>query len=293
MSASLNIASLPKLLRVKQWIKNGFVFAPLLFSLKFTDLSEVLLSLFAFIAFCFASSFVYIINDISDRKADAAHPKKRRRPIASRKVSVSFAVLADALCFSLCCLSLYLLSEQKVSIMIAAYIALNLLYSWRLKHIPLIDVFSIAFGFVLRIYAGAYAIGAIVSGYMFMVTLFISMFLALGKRKAELAKLGVATRRSLAGYKTAAIDQYITLFAAAVIISYSLYALDQDTVSRFGNALIYSVVFVIYGICRYMAELDGSANYDDPTDNLYRDKSLMLVCAAYAAYVIAAALWAV
>ena len=274
-----------KLLRVKQWVKNGFVLVPLVFSLQFTRIDAITKAGVAFFTFCLVSSFIYIINDIIDRDADAKHPKKRHRPLASGAVSIPLAIFMDILCLTGTGALLVYLGVGKVTVAIVSYIITNLLYSWKLKHIPLLDVFCIAFGFVLRVYAGAYAVDTFVSGYLFMVMMFISLFLALGKRKAEMANLGWETRKSLDSYSGTTIDKYLTILADAVIISYALYTLDSDTLARFGNRLIYSVVFVIYGMFRYMAELDKSSDYDDPTDNLYKDKVLIAVCVMYAVYV--------
>ena len=271
-----------KLLRVKQWIKNGFVFVPLIFSMSFLSVS-IINSAIAFFAFCFASSFIYIINDIADRNADALHPKKKLRPIASGKISVPLAIMIDILCLTTSvALALYL-GQWKVGAVVAGYIILNLFYSWKLKHIALIDVFCIAFGFILRVYAGAYAVGVTVSSFLFLVMLFVSLFLAFGKRKSELSK---RTRRVLSGYKKETIDKYLTLLAGAVIVSYALYTLDPNTLLKFGNRLIYSVIFVVYGIFRYMAELDKSDSYDDPTDNLYKDKMLIATCVILVSYIV-------
>jgi hypothetical protein len=116
--------------------------------------------------------------------------------------------------------------------------------------------------------------------------LFLSLFLAFGKRKAEMAKVGTKARATLNKYMAATVDKYLTIFAGAVIISYALYTLDPLVSARFGNRLVYSVVFVIYGVLRYMAELDRSGDYDDPTENLYKDRPLILACAAYSIYIL-------
>jgi len=278
------------LFRVKQWIKNGFVLVPLVFALQFEDWRCLCRTFAAFLAFCFVSSFIYIINDIADRKVDAAHPKKSKRPIASGKISIPAAAVAGLLCLFITAGLTAWLGDSRFLFAVSGYVALNLLYSWRLKYVQLVDVFCIAFGFVLRVYAGAYAISVPVSSFLFMVMLFLSLFLALGKRKSELINSidsGTSSRKILSGYSGATIDKYITLLASAVIISYALYTLDASTLAKFGNRLIYSVVFVIYGIFRYMAQLDKSGDYDDPTDNLYGDNALIAVCVAFMAYILA------
>ena len=190
------IKQIIKLIRVKQWIKNAFVLAPLLFSLNFMNVEPVIKAALAFFAFSFTASVVYVMNDILDRKKDALHPKKKNRPIASGKISVKQALfivvgllIADAVC--LCCLPI------KTALTILIYVLINILYSFRLKHIVLVDVFIIAIGFILRVYAGAYAISVPVSSYIFMTTLFVSLFLGFTKRKMELQNSGATTRKVL------------------------------------------------------------------------------------------------
>ncbi|MFI3173490.1 MAG: UbiA family prenyltransferase [Eubacteriales bacterium] len=186
-----------KLIRIKQWVKNAFVLAPLLFSLKFTDLTANINAILAFFSFCFISSVVYVINDICDRKRDAIHPKKKHRPIASGIISPFVAKIIAIILCCLTCLLLYLLDSTKTSIVILLYVLINILYSWKLKHIVLIDVLIIAVGFIFRLYAGSYAIDVPVSSFIFMTTLFLSLFLGFTKRKGELLRSGLDAREVL------------------------------------------------------------------------------------------------
>ncbi|GHS88624.1 decaprenyl-phosphate phosphoribosyltransferase [Campylobacterota bacterium] len=272
---------------MKQWIKNIFVFVPLIFSLQFMQLDSVINAGMAFMAFCFASSFIYIINDTIDRKNDARHPKKKFRPIASGEISVTAAICIAIFCILICGFILAYIDDAKTIAVIALYIVLNLLYSWKLKHIPLIDVICIAFGFILRVYAGAYAIGVTVSSYLYLTMLFLSMFLAFGKRKSEILRISAVSRKSLEGYSVAIIDKYLSILCSAVIISYALYTMDANIIARFDtNRLIYSEIFIVYGMLRYLGELERSSDFDDPTDNLYRDKPLIAVGFLYAIYIL-------
>lgn len=277
-----------KLIRVKQWVKNSFVLAPLLFSLKFTEVNAIISAGLAFAAFCFVSSVVYVINDILDRKKDALHFKKKNRPIASGRISPLCGIIIASVLFILSLVSLLLLGNAKVSMVIGIYIVMNILYSYKLKQLILIDVFIIAFGFILRVYAGAYAIEVPVSSFIFMTTLFLSLFLGYTKRKGELICNGSEGRAVLEKYSLKIIDQYIIISATLTIMCYALYTLEPSTIARFStNRLIYSVIFVIYGILRYIHILSKDEIIEDPTEILYKDKGLIGVCILYVLYVLA------
>lgn len=276
-----------KLIRVKQWIKNAFVLIPLFFSLKFTELSFCLSALFAFFIFCFASSFVYVLNDIMDREKDKLHPKKKYRPLAFGALSVSFACLLLAVLFIIILFFLLMLNDEKIFFIVCLYLGMNILYSVKVKHLVLADVFVIALGFILRVYAGAYAIDVPVSSFLFMTTFFLSLFLAFSKRKSELCKSGEKTRSVLKNYSSEIINQYIIISAGLTILCYSLYTLEPHTIERFGtNRLIYSVFFVTYGIFRYMYLLNFLEEIEDPTEAIYTDKGLFLTCVGFCAYIL-------
>ena len=239
-----------------------------------------------FLAFSFTASVVYVMNDILDRKKDALHPKKKNRPIASGAISVKQALfivagllIADILC--LFCLPI------KTALTILLYVLINILYSFRLKHIVLIDVFIIAIGFILRVYAGAYAIAVPVSSYIFMTTLFVSLFLGFTKRKMELQHSGATTRKVLKNYSDNMVTQYIVISVALTIMCYALYTLEPSTIERCGtNRLIYSVIFVIYGMFRYLYILDKYKDVEDPTENVLKDKGLISICLLYVLYIL-------
>lgn len=276
-----------KLIRIKQWIKNAFVLAPLLFSLQFTDMKSVVHAFEAFFAFSFAASAHYIFNDIMDKDKDAHHPQKKNRPIASGTISIfqALLVLLLLICGTIACL--WSLNQIKTAVTIALYLLMNLIYSWKFKNFVLLDVFMIAFGFVLRIYAGAYAIGVSVSSFIFMTTLFLSLFLGFTKRKGELIRHGTASRVVLKEYGTEMLSAFIIATMALTIMSYAMWTLESNTLANFGtHRMVYSLVFVIYGLFRYLYVLDKYANSEDPTENLYKDKALLLCCVAYVIYVI-------
>ena len=232
--------------------------------------------------FCFI--FYYIINDIIDRKADALHGKKSKRPIASGKISILVAVFCCLLCLITSFALVLTFSNEKVALCISLYIVLNLLYSTYLKNIPIVDIFCIAFGFILRVFAGSFAICVETSGLLFMFTLFLSLFLASSKRKAELMKYGSSARKSLSGQSVHTLEKFQGVLAGATIVSYALYSLTPSIVVKFGDKLIYSIIFVIFGIFRYIEQSDKSAIYEDPTDNLYNDKVLAICIMMYIVY---------
>lgn len=245
-----------KLFRVSQWIKNLFVFVPLLFSLHLFEEAYLTTAIRAFVTFCFASSFVYIINDIVDREADNAHPDKKNRPIASGKVSVKLALFLAGLLLVLIIL-LMLTFNSVFNIAVTGFLVLNMFYSFSFKHIVILDVFSIAAGFSLRVLAGAFAIDVEISSWLILTTMFISLFLGVMKRHSELAisaeNSNSNTRKVLQDYNIDFANQMATVAAAGVIICYALYTVAARTISVFGTEnLIYTTPFVVFGIFRYM-----------------------------------------
>lgn len=245
-----------QLLRIPQWIKNLFVFVPLLFSLHLFNKEYLLKSFEGFIIFCLASSLIYIINDIIDLEADAAHPKKKLRPLPSGKISVKNAWLTAFIIF-LVIVILALFAPNHFLYFLAGFVVLNVLYTFYLKHVVILDVFSIAAGFSIRVLAGAAIIEVPVSSWLILTTMFISLFLGIMKRHSELEQVtgqeGAATRKVLAEYSLTFTNQMATIAAAGVIICYALYTVSQRTVSVFGTEnLIYTTPFVVFGIFRYM-----------------------------------------
>jgi 4-hydroxybenzoate polyprenyltransferase len=245
-----------RLLRVPQWIKNLFVFVPLMFSLHLFEADYFIPTLNAFIIFCLASSFIYIINDIIDVKADAAHPKKKFRPLPSGKISKQSAWIAAIVIFLLLIL-LSFYSAIEFIYFLVSFILLNIIYSMYFKHIVILDVFSIAAGFTIRVLGGAAIIDVPVSSWLILTTMFISLFLGVMKRHSELEQITeldtTPTRRVLAEYSLTFTNQMATVAAAGVIICYALYTVSQRTVSVFGTEnLIYTTPFVVFGIFRFM-----------------------------------------
>lgn len=264
-----------RLIRPKQWIKNLFVFAPLVFARELFDPSRVLVACRAFFVFSLAASVVYIINDIVDAPADRAHPEKRHRPIASGIIPVPQALLLLGLLGAGGTL-LLLGMPLKFAFAVSVYVGINLLYSVRLKDIVLLDVFIVAAGFMLRVLGGAFAISVQVSSWLVLCSLFISLFLGFAKRRAELLllrKAGLkAERRVLAMYEVAFLDQMLTIAAAGAVISYALYTVAPRTVEMFGtDKLIYTTVFVCYGVFRYLFLIHTTSETENPTNAVTSD----------------------
>lgn len=249
----LNIA---KLIRVHQWVKNVFVFVPLLFSLHFFEEDYFLKTFYGFLIFCLASSSIYVINDIIDIEADRAHPIKQKRPLPSGIISKKTAKLIVALLLVVIAAFLPNFNYEFIFCVIG-FIFLNTLYTFWFKHIVILDVFSIAAGFALRVLAGAFVIMVPISSWLVLTTMFISLFLGVMKRQSELTLTpegeNSKSRKVLSQYSLNFADQMATIAAAGVIICYALYTVAPRTVSMFGSEnLIYTTPLVVFGIFRYM-----------------------------------------
>ena len=270
-----------KLIRPKQWIKNLFVFAPLLFSKHAFHLEYLIPSIVAFVIFSLASSAVYIINDILDVESDRVHPKKKYRPIASGEITIKQALIFLAILFILIIAAL-LFQRGVFSFLIILYIIINLIYSLRVKSMVLLDVFFISFGFMLRVLGGAAAIAVPISSWMVLTTIFISLFLAISKRRSELSQTInqeniEKQRKVLKEYSVEFADQINTIAAAGTIISYALYTVSERTVATFGtDKLIYTTPFVIYGIFRYMYLMHQKNMGESPTTIVTKDIPIIL-----------------
>lgn len=246
-----------KLIRVHQWVKNFFVFVPILFSMHLFDWAYLKISLMAFFIFSLASSAIYVINDLADVNADRAHPRKKNRPIASGKIKIPFAVTTS----SLLMVGVFVLipySNINFLISVVSFIILNILYTFIFKNIVILDVFSIAAGFAIRVLGGAFAINVPISNWLLLTTMFISLFLGVMKRHSELVLVSekennVESRKVLSDYSLNFADQMATVAAAGVIICYALYTVAPRTVTVFGSEnLIYTTPFVVFGIFRFM-----------------------------------------
>lgn len=281
------------LMRPYQWVKNAFVFVPLIFSKNLLVPGLFYRSLLAFVAFCLAASAVYVLNDIADREFDRMHPTKRDRPIAAGRVATGEGWSLSILLLALSLILLFIDgSPLTVSLVIVAYVAINVLYSFGLKRIVLIDLFVIATGFILRILAGGYAIDVKVSSWLIMTTLFLSIFLGVAKRRGEFVLMAKGadetTRKVLSDYDLGLIDQILSISAASVIIAYALYTVSERTVHAFHTeALIFTTIFVTYGVFRYLYLVHKMGLGENPTKALLTDKPMILNTVMYVISVIA------
>ncbi len=267
-----------RLFRILNWIKNLFVFVPWLFATQMFDQVSTNKVLTAFLSFCLMSSSVYILNDLFDIENDRKHPIKKFRPVASGEVPAFNAYIMMALLASLSFALAYPLGI-KFMLIISAYAVLNFFYSLILKDIVLVDIFSIAAGFVLRIAAGAVAIDVIISKWLLLTALFISLFLAVMKRRAELiASSGNSgTRKVLAEYNIEIIDQISIIASAGVIISYALYTVAEQTISKFHTErLIFTTVFVVFGIFRYIYLAHRKGNTENVAEVIIKDVPMLI-----------------
>lgn len=256
-----------RLLRPKHWIKNLFVLAPLIFSGLFTRRHMTELALFGALLFCVAASLVYVINDLADLRNDSLHPVKRlTRPLASGAVSVTTARVL------LVVLAAILLAGSFVSVPLVAvlitYILLNVLYSTWLKHIPVVDIFCVAAGFVLRVFAGAVVIDVPLSSWMLVTTLSIALYLAAIKRRDELDVQGDGARAVLEEYSVPLLDRFALMSSVCAMVFYSLFVVTTRPV------LAFTIPLVLFGIFRYWFLVDRKSRGESPTDALWSDRPL-------------------
>ena len=255
-----------------------FVLAPLLFSGMAFELNAILSALAAFVLFCLLASAVYIGNDALDREADRAHPTKRLRPIAAGRIGLREAALVGSVMLLLAVAGSFLVSPT-LGAAACAYVVLNVLYTVRLKRIVIVDVFTIAAFFLLRLLAGAGAIGVSPSVWLLLCGGLLALYLGFTKRRHELVLLGsdsVRSRSVLSHYSAVLLDQISVVLLSATVISYVMYTLESQTAAVFGSeALSYSTVFVLYGVFRYLYlvhQHDGGS----PTETLLTDPPLLV-----------------
>ena len=265
-------------LRPRQWAKNLFVFAGVIFSQQlFTP--QAWRAVFAFALFCALSGAIYLLNDVADAEKDRLHPTKRRRPVASGALprglalGIGLALLAASVVVSF---SL----GVPFGLVAVAYGALLTLYSVWLKHVVILDVLIVAMGFVLRAVAGAVAVGADISGWLLICTVLIALFLALGKRRHEYLTLkgsAAAHRPILAEYSEGFIDQMIAVVTASAVTAYALYTMSPETVAKFHTRLLpLTLPFVLYGIFRYLYLLYRRELGGNPSDLVLSDRALLV-----------------
>ena len=266
-------------MRPEQWLKNGFVLAPIVFSGLVGDPGAWLRSVLAVAAFCTASSATYLVNDVIDREADRAHPVKRWRPIAAGELSVA-AALATAVLLVAVAMAVALWLGGWFPFILIAYVVLVVLYSALLKRAVFLDVLVVAAGFVMRVVGGAVAIDVPVSRWILVVAYLLALYLALGKRRTELVLLGneAGNHRAVLGHYTLPmVDSAISVVLGATVVAYALYTVAPETVAKVGSeGLLATVPIVLYGLFRYLYLLHRHELGGSPTRALLTDRPLLM-----------------
>ena len=269
-------------MRPWQWTKNMLVYAALLFSGTLFVEDKFMLATAAFMAFCLASSGVYFVNDIADVEKDRLNPKKCKRPIAAGKINIPVAYFLAVILFAGGCLISYALNEN-CFFLLAAYILINIGYTFRLKHVVIIDVMIIAAGFVLRAIMGAVVIGLNMTIWFLLCVMFLSLFLALGKRRHELAAVEdsslVEGRKVLQFYSLELIDQLMTIVTAALLICYALFTVDSNTQNH--ESMVITIPLALYGMFYYLYVVRVKNGGGAPDEALYKEKPILMIVLLY------------
>lgn len=270
------IVAILKTMRPKQWIKNLLIYAALIFDGQLFEPSPFLRTTLGFVLLCLISGTVYLLNDVADVEADRKHPKKRKRPIASGDLPIPVA-LASAIVIGLITVAISFWLDWFFGIIILLYLGQNLLYSFWLKHVPIIDVLIIAAGFVLRVAAGVSLIDVQrFSPWLYVCTTLLALFFGFGKRRAEivlLAKEANSHRRVLDGYTVELLDLYLSIISAVTIMAYSLYTFSAVNLPE-NHSMMLTIPIVIYGIFRYLYLLQVKGEGGAPEEIILKDRPL-------------------
>ncbi|HAX69813.1 MAG TPA: decaprenyl-phosphate phosphoribosyltransferase [Anaerolineales bacterium] len=281
--------ALIKTMRPRQWTKNVFIFAALVFDKQLLDANSLLRTLAGFALFCLISSSVYIFNDLADVEADRKHPEKKNRPIASGKLPMSTAWIAGVALVIITFALSWLLSPG-FELVVVVYFLINMAYSKWLKHIPILDVLIIASGFVLRVHAGVTLIDVErFSPWLYVVMTLLSLFLGFGKRRAELALLAHGAgshRKVLDGYTLPLLDQYIMIVSGTTIVAYSLYTFSAPNVPE-NHSMMLTIPFVVYAIFRYLYLIEVKHAGGAPEEILLSDRPFQIAMILWGAAVLA------
>lgn len=284
-----NLFAIFRLLRPKQWIKNAFVFAGVIFGVQLHNGELLQAAFLAAVAFSLMGSSIYVLNDYLDRESDRLHPTKRHRPLASGAVTPAAAFAASSICFA-GSLAAAWAADPRVLATILIYFCINVAYCVRLKHEAVIDVFCIAAGFMLRIMAGTWGIHIPPSRWLILTGMFMTLFLGFAKRRAEWldASGSHGRRRVLSHYSQALLDSFLSITATGTVISYGLYTLDPQTIAlHHTDKLIYTLPFVLFGLFRYLLILHRGKKGENPSADVFTDR----VIAANALVYVGVAVW--
>ena len=290
MSFIKNLLSSPYIhqMRPRQYAKNAFIFAPLIFDRQLFVPRSLWLTFLGFITLCILSSAVYVLNDIVDVDSDRNHPQKKYRPIASGKISIQNAKIFSVILFLIAFTMAFLINKRFLLLCICMAI-INLAYSFRLKHIPLIDIITIGILFLIRVYSGAVLIRVkVFSPWLYIVTFMLALYLGFGKRRAELASMkneATNVRPVLDGYTIPFLDQLICIISAVIIMSYALYTFSGPAVPA-NNQMLLTIPFVVYGIFRYLYLVQVKHQGGAPEEVLLSDRWLQGTILCYALSVV-------
>lgn len=270
-----------KLLRPHQWVKNTFIFLPIFFGLRITEVEVLINALYAFFGFSFVASAVYVLNDWFDIEADRLHPKKKERPLASGTITKTEGAILMAV-FILAGLSIFVFVLQNYWALglILFYLLQNILYTIRLKHIAIIDITIIALGFVIRILMGGVATNTYLTHWIILITFLLALFLGLAKRRDDVliyTKTGDLVRKNISGYNLEFLNACMTIMASIVIVGYVMYTISPEVIQRVGQNLYLTTFFVIVGIMRYLQITFVKEKSGDPTKILINDRMLQLI----------------
>ena len=270
-------------MRIKQWTKNLFVYAAILFNGSLFVYEKFLPTLIIFAAFCLLSSSVYFFNDIFDCESDKLNPEKSDRPIASGAISIKLGYFFAAILFLSAMILSYFINLQ-CFLLLLSYAIINVLYTVKLKHLVIVDVMIIAYGFVARALAGAWAAEIFLTEWFILCVMFLSLFLALGKRRHELINTRGGRRKVLKNYSIELIDQMQTIILSALMICYALFTVDSKT--NHGYAIILTIPLVLYGIFYYLYIIRVKGKGGAPDVLLYKEKPILIVVLIYVAIII-------
>lgn len=279
----MNVKDIARVIRPQQWIKNVFVLVPLFFGGSLLDTTDIIAAVTAAMAFCFISSSIYCLNDIIDVEDDRRHPTKCHRPIAAGKISVAQAYVMMALMVALSFGSVALLGGYALGVgtVVGLYLLMNVAYCLVLKRYAILDVCTIAFGFVLRLFAGGIATGIGLSNWIVLMTFLLTLFLSFAKRRDDVLKMnqtGHAPRKNTSRYNLDFINQAITITATVTLVCYVMYTVSPEVEQRIGTRYLYlTTVFVIIGILRYLQLTLVDNKSGDPTKAMLHDRVLQAV----------------
>lgn len=276
-----------KLMRPQQWVKNLFVFLPVFFSFRFTEVSLLIPCLFAFIGFSLVASSIYIINDWCDIEADKAHPEKRFRPLASGEINKKEAFVGITLLL-LAGFAVYaiILKDLAAILLLGGYFVLNVFYSLKLKHITIVDITIVAIGFVIRVFIGGAVTGILISNWLIIMIFLLALLLAVGKRRDDVIifeNTGDKSRKNIDGYNLQLLNAIVIIITAIIIIAYIMYTISPEVVDRNGDKLYLTSLFVILGLMRYLQIIFVEGKGGDPTKIFLKDTFIHIVLLGWVA----------